>query len=445
MLVLLSWAPQGLAAPPPGQSAMLNGMHDMEAESWMKTATPGCDKGWLTDLQYIGSSGSPAAGCHSSATKAGISIIQRLDVSGSESIPKNPAQATGYASAFASFVSQCPNIHVWIVGNEPNVTFQKSDPDCSSAAYAAAYVAVHKKVHALTGHSTDLVLATPNSPYSPGCLHSLRMIIDKIQAQGIKPDGFALHAYTQAPSGSQLNAGWVTNTKVVNDNTIDECSGGATWGDQWHWHFRIFRDYIKQVVEAKGLAGRPVFITESGNACTPQKGNQCYPDKNTGYWQALYAEVDAYNKAFTTKTRIRAITPYRWTTNDDGTGRDFAISKRPYLLADLKLAFAKQYAWTKPSCGPAPKDSGPAPKDSGPAPFADTLPAPPDISPALQDSTPPPADSTPVLPPDSSTVHTQNLTGGCGCALQDPHTLAPPTISLLLVLLLQILRRSRRR
>ena len=352
ILALLAWLPRASAAPPPGQSALLNGMHDMQAESWMKTATSGCDKGWLTDLQYIGTSGTPAANCHNSATSSGISIIQRLDVSGSESIPKNPAQAPGYASTFASFVSKCPKIHVWIVGNEPNFTFNKSDPDCSADAYAAAYVAVHKKVHALPGHGADLVLATPNSPYSPGCLQSLRMIIDKIKAKGVKPDGFALHAYTQATSGSQLNSGWVTDTKTVTDSTYDECPGGATWNDKWHWHFRIFRDYIKQVIEPRGLTGVPVLITESGNACKPQKGNECYPNKDTGYFQALYAEVDAYNKASTTKTKVRAITPYRWTINDDGTGRDFAIGKRPNLLADLKKAFTKKYAWTTPSCGP---------------------------------------------------------------------------------------------
>jgi len=348
-LLLALWPAVAAAQPPPGQSALLNGMHDMQAESWMKGATSGCDKGWITDLQYIGSSGTPGANCHASATKAGISIIQRLDVSGSESVPKNSSKAPGYASAFAAFVGKCPNIHVWIVGNEPNFTWNKSDPDCSSAAYAAAYVEVHKRVHALPGHKADLVLVAPNSPYSPGCLQSLRMIIDKIKAKGVKPDGFALHAYTQATSGSQLNTSWVTNTKKANDNTIDQCPGGATWSDTWHWNFHIYRDYIKKVIQPKGLTGAPVFITESGNACAVKKGNACYPDKDTGYFQALYADAAAWNK--TAKTKVRAITPYRWTKNDDGTGRDFEIGSRSKLLGDLKKAFAKKHAWTKPKCG----------------------------------------------------------------------------------------------
>ena len=351
--VALLLASSARAAPPPGHSALLNGMHDMQAESWLKGATPGCDKGWLTDLQYIGTSGTPGANCHSSATSAGISIIQRLDASGSESVPKNKSKAAGYGAAFASFVSQCPKIHVWIVGNEPNFTFGTANPDCSAEAYAASYVEVHKRVHALPGHGSDLVLVSPNSPYSPGCLQSLRRIIDQIKAKGVKPDGFSLHAYTQAPNGGSLNSGYVTLGKQANDNGKDSCSG-KTWADTWHWNFRIYRDYINKVIQPKGLTGAPVFITESGNACTVQKGNRCYPDSNVGYFQAMYAEANAWNKSAGTKTLIRAITPYRWTSNDDGTGRDFAIGKRSKLLADLKQAFAKQYAWTKPSCGPTP-------------------------------------------------------------------------------------------
>lgn len=337
------------AAPPPGQSAYLNGMHDIESAGWLKGATSGSDKGWLTDLRYIGTSGTPGVECHTSSTQAGISIIQRLDVSGTESYPRTSSRTPGYANNFATYVSRCPNIHVWIVGNEPNFTEHKSDPNCTSAAYAAAYVAVHKKVHALPGHQNDLVLVASNSPYSPGCIESLRQIIKNIQKAGVQPDGFALHAYTRAPNGGALNAGYVTSTATQNDRTRRECPGPATWNDTWHSHFRIYMDYIK-AIESFQLTGRPVFITESGNACDPKSGNSCYPNKDIGYFQALYKEAHRWNQLNTTKTCIRAITPYRWTKNDDGTGRDFAIGQRPSLLQDLKKAFAQKYKWETARC-----------------------------------------------------------------------------------------------
>jgi len=345
-----SFGAEALAAPPPGQSALLNGMHDIESAAWMKNATPGCDKGWITDLRYIGTQGSPSADCHQATTQAGISIIQRLDVSGSESYPHDPAQATAYANTFAAYVAQCPNIHVWIVGNEPNFTVHKSDPDCSSSAYAKAYAEVHKRVHALPGHQNDLVLLASNSPYSPGCLASLRYIIRYVKQEGVQPDGFAAHAYTRAPNAGQLNASLVTDTRRQTDPTADECPGPITWNDTWYSHFLIYRDYIG-VMEAEGMRGSPVFITESGNACDPVRGNACYPNADVGYFQALYKEAHQWNSNSANLTKIRAITPYRWTINDDGTGRDFAIGQKPGLLGDLTKAFAQRYAWTTVGCG----------------------------------------------------------------------------------------------
>jgi hypothetical protein len=407
-------------AAPPGQSALLNGMHDPEALSWMKTATAGCDRGWITDLRTIGSSGSPATECHAAAVAASVAIIQRLDASGSESTPKNTAEIPGYAASFAAFAAACSTTHVWIVGNEPNFTIGKSDPDCSTELYAAAYVQVHKKLHAVAGHDADLVLVASNSPFSPGCLHSLRTIIQRIKAQGITPDGFALHAYTRASTGSALTAALVTDGATQNDTTYDECPGGATWNDTWHSHFLIYKDYIG-VIEAQGLAGKPVFITESGNACDAKSGNACYPDANVGYFQALYAAAAAHNQS-SSATKVRAITPYRWTSNDDGTGRDFAIGARPQLLLDLKQAFAHQYAWTTP-CGISP-DGGPRGDRAADARGRDR---------AIATSDSPSGREAGVGP--------LSVGGGCGCGVVG----RSPSLHLLVLLMALALVASRRR
>ncbi|MBI4703855.1 MAG: N-6 DNA methylase [Deltaproteobacteria bacterium] len=333
------------AAPPAGQSAYLSGMHDVEAASWMQPATEGCDKGWITDLQYIGIGGKPVAICHDAETAAGIAIVQRLDASYAESIPHDPGQAPAYAAAFAHFVSQCPAVHVWVVGNEPNVGWSQ-DVELTSSANAAAYVAVHPQIHALPGHGADLVLLAPDSPYSPACICSLRKAIQKAKAAGVTPDGYAVHAYTQALTENDHPAMASLVSSEQMSGSSDAC------GYPFHWHFRIYRDWIS-AIEAEGEAGRPVFLTESGNACAPQPGNKCYPDEDVGYFQAMWQEIATWNGS--AKTAIRAITPYRWTANDDGTGRDFAIGQRPKLLGDLGQAFAAKHAWTSPgSCGPGP-------------------------------------------------------------------------------------------
>jgi hypothetical protein len=308
-----------------GQSALLAGMHDIESSGFMRGWTTAADKGWITDLQYIGSNGTPPINCHTTETSAGVSIIQRLDVDGAHSFPMG--DPTGYANSFSAYVSACPNIHVWIVGNEPNVTTNQNDPEVWAAPYAAAYNAVRSRVHGITGHQSDLVLMSPASPYSPFCICSMHKIIQKIVAGGGQPDGFAVHAYTQEPNGTSAMTGLVTS---------DESGGPDNCGLAFRRQFRIYRDWIT-ALEAEGQRGKPVFLTEVGNVCHDGAGSPCYPNANNNYFRTMYAEIQTWNAG--NPTKIRAITPYRWTANDDGSGRDFSIASRPNLQTDLIGAF----------------------------------------------------------------------------------------------------------
>ncbi|OGR02892.1 MAG: hypothetical protein A2284_01190 [Deltaproteobacteria bacterium RIFOXYA12_FULL_61_11] len=392
ILVGLLGAHPGGAAPPRGQSALLNGMHDLGAFEWLQRATPGNDKGWLTDLQYLGGAGTFGGNCHREVTNAGVAIIMRLDFAGDSAVPRSSAEVAGYAGGFAAFVAACDNLAVFIVGNEPNVGAGKSDPDCTSPLYAETYAAVHRAVHALPGGDHVVLLVAPNSPYSPGCLHSLRSIVAGIQAAGITPDGFALHAYTRSSRGDEVDSALPASSQTQRDTTIDECPGGAVWEDTWHGQFRIYKDYIR-VLEEAGLSGRPVYVTESGNACDVSAGNRCYPNDDRGYFQALYAEADQHNRQAATK--IRAITPYRWTGFDDGTGRDFEIGSKPGLLADLEAAFAQRYTWLENDhLDPVPADPA-----SSPSPCSDDLLCPAEQEPPGEGKSPEGTDETPLPPP----------------------------------------------
>jgi hypothetical protein len=412
-VLLALGAPPARAVPPPGQSALLDGMHDIESGTWMAASASGCDRGWITDLQYIGTGGTPGASCHDAETNQGLSIIQRLDAGGSESFPLDPAQAEGYATAFASFASQCPRLHVWIVGNEPNFTANDSDPAKYASPYAESYARVSTKLHAVPGHQNDVVLLNPASPYSPFCICSLHKIVQEIVKRGVTPDGFALHAYTQAQHPSDFGS----LVGLVTTDTMSQSNDGC--GYPFHWHFRIYRDFVK-AIEDEGLGGRPTFITESGNACAPQQGNACYPDQDLGYFDALYQEIADWNADPSHPTKIRAITPYRWTGNDDGTGRDFEIGKRSKLLQDLSRAFGKKHQWTDqtPDCQPLP-DAGPA-IDAGVTPDAGPDAGPqPDAGVAIDAGTTPDAGPVPDAGarPDGSAPKPSapNAVGGCGC------------------------------
>lgn len=319
----------------PGHSAVLSGMHDGASGPWLRGTTSNPDKGWITDLKYS----TDSIDCHTADTSGGVSYIQRIDLDQPHSFP-DASTLTQYVNAFASYVTACSQIHVWIVGNEPNVTpyswnpGTQGDPPPSNYAdtYAIAYTQVRARVHGISGHQNDLVLMSPASPFSPNCMCSMHQIIQRIVAHGGPIDGFAIHAYTQATSSSAL-------VGAVTSGTTNHDSCGS-----FNMSFPIYRDWIAALT-AEGQGGKQVFITEAGNvwsasAGQPPCGGSCYPDSNVQYFQAMYQEIRTYNASHTTK--VRAVTPYRWTDfgPQDPQSHPFAISARPQLQGDLTAAFA---------------------------------------------------------------------------------------------------------
>jgi hypothetical protein len=92
------------------------------------------------------------------------------------------------------------------------------------------------------------------------------------------------------------------------------------------------RGALLAVLGDRGILDVPLYITEAGNACDPHCDP--YPDADTGHFAAMYEEMDSWNLSHPDQT-VRAVTPYRWTLNDDGTGRDFCIGCAAGLRSDL--------------------------------------------------------------------------------------------------------------
>ncbi len=172
---------------------------------------------------------------------------------------------------------------------------------------------------------------------------------------------------------------------------------------KWHLHFRLYRD-VTRLLEARGILDVPLYITESGNACDPPCNP--YDDADRGYFVAMYREVDAWNRAHPSQL-IRAVTPYRWTRNDDGSGRDFCIGCRGALVADMRNAVAEGLRWSDTGCG----------EESPPPPPPDAAPPPPPLSdaqvghppgdasaPTPDAALPPTADAGPDVAPDARVV-----------------------------------------
>lgn len=123
----------------------------------------------------------------------------------------------------------------------------------------------------------------------------------------------------------------------------------------------LFRQYknTMQILRDLNLFDVFIAITETGNFCetNPLNGHDGL------YFQAMINEVVDWNTA-NPRQRIAAVTPYRWTRNDDGSGRDFCIGCRANLVADLKAAAAMQKKWDQSNC----KSSSSSPPNSTPSP-----------------------------------------------------------------------------
>jgi len=327
--------------PPVGQSARLFGVHDLSGGSiaHLESASPGsCDKGWITHLLYLD------GGSHAVTPPAGISLIVRLDWNGSESAPADGGLRGTYADRFVETVTRSPDVHVWILGNEPNFTTWGDFPPLTSyiepyiEPFVDNYVRVRDRVHSVAGHANDLVLLPAPSPWSPCFLEGFARIIRGINDRGVAIDGFAIHPGTRHPNDSQRS------DRVNSDaRAPGNCEVGYTESfDQ----YRVFEDFIR-VTDENGHGTKPHFITESAHNTDDAVVN--HVDEDRGFFTAMYQRVATWNAA--NGNRIRALTPYRWERFGDGSGRDHSIRDKPSLEADHRRGAT--HTWTTPECGPS--------------------------------------------------------------------------------------------
>lgn len=323
-------------AVPYGESPYIYGIHDWtgEAVDFFQTASSGsdCVRGWIMIADAIGAGGSHDGRDFSSLTDAGFGVIVRLDYSWSEGTLPDPSRFGDFAATFADYVRNSRgDVHIWVVANEPNLMW--GGRNFSPEQYAQAYMMVREAVHAVAGHESDQVLvaamgiwAAAPELYGDWLYDYLGRILDTI---GSNYDGFAIHAYTREFS--------------IHSITTEERWGG---GYTWRKGFRVYRD-VCEYLRSRGIVNVPLYITEAGNCCDPPCDP--YPDQNIGYFVAMYDEIDQWNHD-NPDLIIRAVTPYRWTRNDDGTGRDFCIGCSAPLLEDLANAISNGQQWTDSGC-----------------------------------------------------------------------------------------------
>jgi hypothetical protein len=195
-------------------------------------------------------------------TNKNMTIITRIDYKWGTTVPPpSDANYAGWPSACVNAVNTVRHgSHIWIIGNEPNVTVEGNDwpgQHILPADYAVIYRnvrnAIRSSAQASPAGEHIVLVAAP----SPGGAAGVRwmdgnqwlgQVIDNIPVNEI--DGFAMHAY------------------------------GGTVTD-------FHNSYVSQLnlIDSKGLQSRPVYVTEwnkvSTEAAMAQFSRDSFSDLNT--------------------------------------------------------------------------------------------------------------------------------------------------------------------
>lgn len=328
------------------------GMHDTGAEQLFAEAGK---QAWIV----VSVLATDAPGDFSALANQGHAVIVRLNHGyfPQGTIPFS-SQYDAFASACANHVAGSRGVNLWIIGNETNLKGEQPGADdparhekITPALYAQCFKKCRTAIRNAPGHSDDWVIPSPPGPWNtetqyPGnesgdWVIYFRQLLEECVKIGALPDALALHTYS--------NHGVPMSPALIESEEWMANSGFPTR----HWQFRAYRDFLG-VVPAS-LRTLPVFITESQHLP--------WEDRNVGWIQKAYAEIDAWNSVSTNQP-IQALCLFRWHANPhDETQAGWSLSDRPQLRDDLRAAFQNNYL-TRWLNVPAPVQPDPGTKPS---------------------------------------------------------------------------------
>ena len=305
-----------------GETPSLFGIHDPGGEALFEQKGK---TGWIVFTEALGADpGDKSGRDYSDWTERGHGAIVRLDYG-------DPPQGTlpcpdaypAFVVRVSSFVAASKGAHIWVIGNEMNLPSEW--PTCGGApapitprAYAGVFAKIRRGIRALPGHASDQVIPGAVSwTAQETSSDTLQYQIDVFAALGQNgADGAALHVYTTG----------ATPDLVVSERKMTGASSSR------YAEFRSYRDNIRALPAwAQGL---PIYITEA----RPRP----WPRTNSGWVQAAYAEIDAWNRT-AGNPQIHALVLFRWAefASTPGTGIIGLLG----VQEDLDAALDKDYEW----------------------------------------------------------------------------------------------------
>ncbi len=297
--------------------------------------------GWVLELAAIGLDGTNTHADFSDLADAGLGVVVRINHGyGSTGTIPTPDRYAEFAEACARYVARSRGCHIWIIGNEPNHADERPNGQLILPAdYARAYTLCRKAIRGVKGHEQDLVLVASSAPWNATTTYPgnekgdwIRYFVDcLLLLADAGCDGFSLHTYTHRLDPNLIKGDYFH---------------GAPGYRHLRNEFRTYIDYMNAIPDR--FRHLPVLITETDPAT---RGIGWEHGQNTGWVQAAYAEIAAWNSD-PNRQPIQGLMLYRWPSLPDQP--EWSINNRPGIIEDFKQALAVKSADAYKVRAPAP-------------------------------------------------------------------------------------------
>jgi flagellar basal body rod protein FlgF len=340
------------ASLPPGECAWIFGIHGANSATPLKIQFLFEDKhrtGWVLFTEAVGTDPNHGGGWdYTKWANDGYGVIVRLN-HGYEPAGTVPVRAKypDFAKACARYIQNSKGCHIWIIGNEQNNVREHPGgaehpiEHVTPQLFAEAFNLARQRIKEVDPKAQVVIGAVdPYNTYPWAKLGNKRNrpleYYKEMLAHVDDLDGIALHTYTH-----WMDVKLITSKTPFSDDFLKP---GTPL--EHYYDFYAYRPFA-EAIPAK-WRDRPIYITESNHwvaldrqpRSQKEEGKIGWVDKDSGWVQAAYAEVNRWNNT-PHHPQIHCLLLYRW------TGDAWAMEKLGNLHKDIKKAIGNDYRWRR--------------------------------------------------------------------------------------------------
>ncbi|AUX44502.1 uncharacterized protein SOCE26_059660 [Sorangium cellulosum] len=301
--------------------AQIFGIHDPGGELLMTSAGR---TGWVVHSELVGDT-------NRHDYRPDLGALVRLNWGyGSDGTLPCEDRYDEFAQKAAAFVQNSSGAHIWIIGNEANLSAEW--PSCGGTPqkitperYVRAFQKARAAIHGVPGHQGDKVVMQGvgvwNTEIGMNWIEYYEAILNALGKGGL--DGIALHTYSRDAVPGNVSADHVDPR------------------DHRQWGFRAYRDFLNATPSwARSL---PVYITETDQM-------ESWRDANEGWVRAAYKEIHDWNSGEESEQhqKVQALALYRWLSGTN-EAHDYGIDDALAVQQDFIEAMANSYPAPDPA------------------------------------------------------------------------------------------------